>query len=297
MTGTLSIRCRVVGGSRDRVGESPVWDAANGALYWVDAAASLLQRYIPAKDRYDKWSTPLPIGAVAPRAGGGAIVVLQDGFYEFDFADGRCTPLKRPEHGNGQVRFNDGKVDRQGRFIAGTAVQGGVEGALGVLYRLNADRSVDVLERDITIANGPCFSPDGSTFYFADSPLYRIFAYDYEPVSGSVSNKRLFIDTRALGSIPDGATVDGKGFLWVALLETGRVARFTPEGGLDRQVDLPCRYPTSIMFGGANLSTLYVTSISHSLSGRFIANEPDAGAIFAVEGLGIQGLPERACSA
>jgi L-arabinonolactonase len=290
MATPTEIDCRVIGASRDRVGESPVWDAAHGALYWVDAAGSLLQRYFPAQDRYDRWETPLPIGAMAPRERGGAILVLQDGFYAFDFATGRCEPLQRPEQGNERVRFNDGKIDRRGRFVAGTAVQPGVEEPLGVLYRLNADLSLDVLERDIMIANGPCFSADGSRFHFADSARHQIFAYNYD--GERLSDKRVFIDTRSYGSIPDGATIDSDGFLWVALLEKGQIARFDPDGRLYRLVDLPFRYPTSVMFGGANLDTLYVTSISHSLSGRFVTTEPDAGAIFALSGLGARGLAE-----
>jgi sugar lactone lactonase YvrE len=294
MSSPTTIDCRVIGLSRDRVGESPVWDAARGALYWVDAAGSLLHRYIPLQERHDKWQTPFPIGAVAPREGGGAILVLQDGFYAFDFADGRCVPLQRPEQGNNLVRFNDGKIDRQGRFIAGTAVQTGVQTPLGLLYRLNADLSLDVLERDIAIANGPCFSPDGTTFYFADSPLHQIFAYDYDTVTGAISNKRTFIDTHAFGSIPDGATVDSEGCIWVAFLEKDQLGRFDSDGRLDRLVDLPIRYPTSLTFGGEKHDTLFVTSISHSLSGRFVATGPDAGGIFAVTDLGVTGIAERA---
>jgi L-arabinonolactonase len=297
MNTSIGIDCRVVGASRDRVGESPVWDVAQGALYWVDAAGSLLQRYIPSQDRYACWKTPLPIGAVAPSAKGGVVAILQDGFYRFDLTDGDFTPLQLPERGNELVRFNDGKIDRQGRFLAGTAVQTGVQEPLGALYRLNGDLSAEVLERDLFILNGPCFSPDGATFYFADSPRYQIFAHDYDGMTGKLSNRRVFADTRPLDSIPDGATVDSEGCVWVALLEKGRLARFDRGGQLNRLLDLPLRYPTSVMFGGQNLETLYVTSISHSLSGRFVATEPEAGAIFAVRGLGVRGVAERAFAA
>jgi L-arabinonolactonase len=293
MKARTGIQCRAIDRSRDRVGESPIWDVRQGALYWVDAANSLLQRYIPDQDRYDRWKTPLPVAAVAPNVEGGVILILRDGFYAFDFDNGRFTPLQRPEEGNRRVRFNDGKIDRQGRFIAGTAVEAGVEEPLGVLYRLNSDLSFDVLETEIVIANGPCFSPDGGTFYFADSARYQIFAYDYDCSSGALSNKRVFVDTRPYGSIPDGATVDSEGYVWVALVEKGRLTRFDAHGQFDAFVELPVRYPTSVAFGGVNLDTLYVTSISRSLSGRFIATDPDAGAVFSVDRLGVRGIAEQ----
>lgn len=289
----MSFTCRAIGSSRDKVGESPLWDAQQGALYWVDAAGRTFQRYSPAQDRYERWETPAPAAAFTLDHRGNPVLVMQDGFYRFDLDDNRCVPIELPESGNPKVRFNDGKADRQGRFIAGTAVQGGVDSALGALYRLNVNLTVDLLDRDIMISNGPCFSPDGTRLYFSDSMRHQIYVYDYDIADGAISNKRVFVDTHSYGSIPDGATVDRDGCVWVALLEVGRLAKFDCFGKLDRIVELPIRYPTSVMFGGENLDTLFVTSISHSLSGRFIDTGPNGGALFAITGLGSIGIPEH----
>ena len=287
-----AIEWTVIGPARARVGESPVWDAAQGVLYWVDAAGSTIHRYSPSRNAHEHWETPRPIGALALRGRDDAVLALEDGFYAFDFASGRCDAIARPEKDNARVRFNDGKCDRQGRFLAGTAIQAGAEGAPGALYRLNRDLSVDVLARDLMIVNGPCFSPDGATFYFADSLRHAIYRCAYDPATGSLGERHVLVDTKPYGSIPDGATVDADGFLWVALLETAQIARFAPDGRLDRLVQVPVRYPTSVMFGGATLDMLFVTSISHSLSGRFIDRTPNGGAVIAITGLGARGMSE-----
>ena len=187
------------------------------------------------------------------------------------------------------LRLNDGKADPFGRFVAGTMHGGRAENErpLGGLYRLQAG-ALEVLDTGLGVSNGPCFSPDGAIFYLADSARRLIWAYDYRR-DGPPANKRLFADTSALNSAPDGATVDADGYLWSVLVHAGAVARFAPDGRLDRTVELPVKHPTSVAFGGPSLDILYVTSISKST--HLSASEPDAGGLFAVEGLGVCGLP------
>ena len=161
----------------------------------------------------------------------------------------------------------------------------------GALYRLDADFSWVRLDDGITCSNGPCWSPDGRTFYFADSPRRTIWAYDYDLDSGALHNKRVFVSTGAFDAFPDGATVDAEGHLWSALFGSGRIARFAPDGSLDRTVELPVAWVSSVMFGGPGLDVLFATSIG----GRLLDERdpsPDAGALFAIHGLGVKGLPE-----
>jgi L-arabinonolactonase len=154
--------------------------------------------------------------------------------------------------------------------------------------RLEADGAVTCLDSDIDAANGPCFSPDGRTLYLADSRRRRIWAYDY-PASGAPTGRRLFVDTTAYGSPLDGATIDAEGFVWSALVLAGAIARFSPDGRLDRMIAMPVTRPTSVAFGGPDLKTLYATSISRSP--RLHCSAPDAGGLFAIDGLGVQSLP------
>lgn len=278
-----------VGHTKDRLGESPTWDDRTDKLYWIDSLAGTIHRLDPATGQLRDFHAPAPIGSMVLRRDGGAMLALRHGFFRYDFGPGQPTSVASIGCDHPMVRLNDGKVDPYGRLIAGTMHGGRAqdEPALGGLYRLEAG-ALELLDNDLGVCNGPCFSPDGATLYLADSSRRTIWAYDYRR-DGPPTNKRLFVDTRTLNSAPDGATVDSNGYLWSVLVHAGAVARFAPDGRLDRTVDLPIKHPTSAAFGGPNLDILYVTSISKSTN--LSATEPDAGGLFAVEGLGVRGLP------
>jgi L-arabinonolactonase len=285
-----SPRIRRIGDTRDQLGESPVWDDRTQRLYWIDSLAGTIHRLDPATGELRNFQAPAPVGSMVLRRDGGAMLALRHGFSRYDFERGEVTSSIAEIDGNHpMVRLNDGKVDPQGRFVAGTMHHGRThdEPALGGLYRLNGG-SLELLDTDIGVTNGPCFSPDGAIFYLADSARRSIWAYDYRH-DGPPTNKRLFADTRALNSAPDGATVDAEGYLWSVLVLAGAIARFAPDGHLDRTVELPVKHPTSVAFGGPDLDILFVTSISKSTN--LTASEPDAGGLLGVEGLGVRGLP------
>lgn len=285
-----------IGSTKDRLGEGPIWDAETQRLCWIDSLEGVIHRLDPISGDRQDFQVPAPIGSMSLCRTGGAILSLQDGFHRHDFTTGVTTPLALLGLGNPNVRLNDGKTDRQGRFLAGTMHlhRAEDEPVLGGLFRLNADGTATRLVDDIATSNGPCFSPDGQTFYFADSTRQTIWAFDYDTGSGTPSNRRVFADLRALGTAPDGATVDAEGHLWSALIRTGTIARFDPAGRIVTRIDFPVRYPTSLAFGGADLETLYVTSISRSV--RFEDPAPDSGGLFAIDGLGIKGLAEPRCA-
>ena len=279
-----------IGDTRDQLGESPVWDPRTQRLYWIDSLAGTIHRLDPATDQLCDFPAPAPVGSMVLRNDGGAMLALRHGFARYDFEQGQVTsPIVAIDCDHPMVRLNDGKVDPYGRFIAGTMHGGRAhdETALGGLYRLQAG-AVTLLDTDLGVSNGPCFSPDGATFYLGDSARRVIWAYDYRR-EGPPANKRLFADTSALNSGPDGATVDADGNLWSVLVRAGALARFAPDGRLDRSIELPVRHPTSVAFGGPDLTVLYVTSISKSTN--LSDSGPDAGGLFAIEGLGVRGLP------
>ena len=283
------MRIERIGATRDRLGEGPVRDARAQALYWIDIEGKVMHRWEPVGDRHDQCPTPLEIGSFGLRPEGGFVIAAEDRFHLYGFGDGAAEALSDPLCDLALARFNDGKVDRQGRFVAGTASRSFRE-ANGALFRLSAGAGVERLAGDITVSNGPCWSPDGAPFYFADSPTRTIAAYDY-PAAGGLGAKRAFVSTEPWSSAPDGATVDADGGVWSALVLTGQVARFAPDGSLDRLIEMPVSHTTSVAFGGPDLDILFVTSLAVALR-REPPKEPEAGAIYAITDLGVTVLEE-----
>jgi L-arabinonolactonase len=285
------VRIQRTNAPRCGVGEGPVWDVREQALYCVDILGKVVHRYDPASGESRTWNVGKVIGSMALRERGGAVVALQDGLYTLDFESGAVEPHARPANPNPRAQFNDGKVDRRGRFLVGSGDSKLRDTQpIGSLYRLDADASLTELDTKIAISNGPCWSADNKTFYFSDSLIYAIYAYDYDIETGAVANRRLFADTRALGGIPDGATVDRDGLMWMAICEGAKVVAFNPNGKVERVIDMPVRLTASVMFGGPDLDLLYVTTIDPTLLGR--PAEDGGGDTWVIEGLGARGIPE-----
>lgn len=282
----------VVSQTRDRLGECPLWDGLEETLYWVDSVAPCIRRLHPATGELRCWSMPSEVGSIGLSRPGRLVAGLRDGFHEVDLATGAVTPLHRLALPAG-LRLNDGRMDRQGRFLCGAMATAAAPPGppRGVLYRFSHDGALDELEHGIATSNATCFSPAGDRLYFADSRRGVIWRYPYDGETGRVGPREDLVDVEALtGSGPDGATVDAQGRLWVALVRTGQLGCFSDAGALLRVVDLPVRLPTCPAFGGPALDQLYVTSISDS--GRLRSGEPEAGALLRLDGLGATGLPE-----
>jgi len=272
-----------------QVGEGPVWDVAEQALYYIDILEKRVMRWDPASGDLRGWDVPDMIGSMALRKNGGAVVALPNGVHTLDFASGAVEPLAMIKPASPDIQLADGKVDRKGRFVFGTSHRRAQE-PLGGVYSLGANGAITQLDRDIILGNGPCWSPDDSTFYHADSMRHTIYAYDYDLETGGVSNKRVFFDASAYGPIPDGATVDADGSLWTAICEGGVVLQLSPEGEVMREIEMPTKLPASCMFFGPELDRLFVPSIDPSFLGR--KPEEADGACFVIDGLGVRGLPE-----
>lgn len=273
---------------RCQVGEGPVWDVAEQALYYIDILAQKVFRWDPAAGDHTSWDVPDMIGSMALRERGGAIVALVTGVHVLDFASGAVAPLALLDPADTDVQLADGKVDRRGRFVFGTSHRKAAE-PRGGLYVLDEGK-LRQIDRDLTLGNGPCWSPDDKTLYHADSMAHVIYAYDYDIESGAASNRREFFNTSDYGPIPDGATVDSDGNIWTAICEGGVVLCLSPEGKVLREIEMPTKLPASCMFFGPELDRLFVPSIDPSFLGRDPA--PDDGACFVIDGLGVTGLPE-----
>lgn len=285
----MSVRHEIIGDTRDRLGECPVWDARDQSLYWIDSKARLVRRLSAGQTR--EWGTPSDVGSIAlTRSGQRLVLALEDGFHLMDLATGAVRRLAEVRHKGPAMRMNDGRTDRQGRFVAGSMVQGRHD-ADGGYYRLEADGSATPLFDGIALANATCFSPDGRLLYHADSLSGNVSVVDYDTATGAVGPRRTLFSTLPHGSAPDGATVDAEGNLWIALVQCGKLGRFQPDGTLLTLLDVPTPYPTCPCFGGPDLDVLYLTSIRNT--GNLLRSDhPDAGALFAFHGLGVRGLPE-----
>lgn len=270
------------------VGEGPVWDVAEQALYYIDILDKKVFRWDPASGDRREWAVPDMIGSMALREGGGAIVALVSGIHALDLETGDVVPLALMDPPDPAIQLADGKVDRKGRFIFGTSHRKAAE-PVGGLFSL-AGGIITRLDSGLTLGNGPCWSPDSKTLYHADSMAQTIYAYDYDLATGRVSNRRLFFDTTPYGPIPDGATVDAQGNLWVAICEGGLVLSLSPAGEVLRKIEMPTKLPASCMFFGPDLDRLFVPSIDPSFLGRAPADGD--GWNYVIDGLGVQGLPE-----
>jgi sugar lactone lactonase YvrE len=274
----------------DMLGESPVWDSDNQRLYWVDGVRKLIRSHDQATGEFREWEMPSTIGSIGLAEGSKLVAGLSDGIYLVDLETGGLEPLFKLDPPDPLVRFNDGKVDRQGRFVCGTM---GVQAdPRGELYRVSGKGAAQMLANGIRIANALCFSPDGETMYFADSLDRSVRAYRYGSGAAPLEEPRIHVDTKPFNSGPDGATIDSEGFIWVALVQSSKIARFDIEGLVDRVIECPVDMPSCIAFGGPDMSTLFVTSIKDSGSGRAISRHPAGGHLFAIEGLGVKGIPE-----
>lgn len=291
--------------ARCGVGESPVWSARHQALYWVDIPARRLWCWQAASGQARFWEAKEQIACIALQAGsesnphGRWIAGMEGGVALLTPADDGSLgvePLVGVDHPHPGMRFNDGRCDRQGRFWAGTMVADmSLAAAQGTVYRLDGGPSRESLQATPVIPgfitpNGMAFSPDGRTMYLSDShPLVQtVWAFDYDPDTGTPSNRRVFIDFKPLPGRPDGAAVDADGCYWICGNDAGLVHRFTPSGKLDRSLAVPVKKPAMCAFGGPGLDTLFVTSIR---PGGDVSDQPLAGGLFALRP-GVRGLDE-----
>jgi len=281
-----------LGDLRLALGEGPVWHEAEQALYMVDSVGQQVLRFDPADGSVHRWTLNSFVGSLALTDHGRLILAMGSGIHLFDPVSGALEFIADPEAGDPVTQLNDGKTDRAGRFLVGSVATDMKSETCG-LYSVERGR-VTKLDGGFGLTNGPCFSPDDRTFYFADSRAQRIYAYDYDLASGAVGPRRSFCDTAALGGIPDGATVDTEGRLWSGICGGGVVGCWRPDGTLERTVAIPTELVSSVMFGGADLDTLYVTSIDPARVPFLPGGEDDgeAGSLYAVTGLDAQGLPE-----
>ncbi|HTT88762.1 MAG TPA: SMP-30/gluconolactonase/LRE family protein [Acidimicrobiales bacterium] len=273
---------------RTQLGEGPVWDERSQRLYFVDIVNQRVHTFWPATGEHRRFDVDRPVGAVVLRDDGGLVLAAHDTFFVAEHDGDALEPFGDFRADGELVRFNDGKVDPRGRFLAGTMAHA-EDAWLGSLYMLEQDGKVTVVLEEVGVSNGLAWSADETTFFYIDTKRNSVDAFDLDPETGAVSNRRVVAEFSD-GS-PDGMAIDAEGCLWVACWGGHRVERIDPADGSRLEVvRVPATNVTSVAFGGPLLDDLYITTARQGLSEAQLAQEPHAGDLFVTRP-GVSGPP------
>jgi len=272
------------------LGEGPVWDEARGRLTFVDAAEKVLFTLDPVSGASKRTELAQYPGSYAYRRSGGMVIAYRTEIALSDDGIAAARAIPTPGLDFTEQRFNDGACDRAGRFFVGT-MHRKLKDPVGNLFRLDPDLTLTHLVSGLVCSNGIAFSPDDRVMYHTDTGVGRIFAYDYDIDTGAISNRRVFADFTGGKGRPDGCTIDAEGCVWTAAITGGEIVRLDPSGRRVGGIELPVARPTSVMFGGDDLKTLFVTSMQVGLTPEELAAQPQAGCLFSVR-VDVPGLPE-----
>ena len=270
-------RAQLLIDSQCTLGEGATWCASSGRFYWTDIEGKRLWRYDPRDRTSVSFAMPERLACFALCADPDALLLgLASRLAFFDLATGAIETITEVEAGL-PTRLNDGRCDRQGRFVFGTKHDVDQAEAIGGFYRLNGDLSLERLPlADCAISNSIAFSPDGATMYYCDSPTRQIRVCDYP----SFGNDRVFVELQDAAGVPDGSTIDSDGGLWNAQWGGARVVRYAPDGRETARIDVPTSQPSCVAFGGAQFDTLYVTSARIGLDEQALQGDVGAGGVF-----------------
>ena len=262
------------------LGECPRWDEKKQLLYWVDINAGQLHRFDPKTNKDEFIEFKEEIGCFSLRENEGFVVAMRSGFHFLDGWNNSLRPIADPEAHLDKNRFNDGRCDAAGRFIAGSVYPPKDHDGAN-LWSLGFDLKVTKLAEGLLTSNGVAFSPDNKRLYFSDTPKHVIYQYDYDIHSGDISNGRVFHQFPIGNGRPDGAAVDVAGGYWTALYEGARIVRLNPQGEITDEIAVPVRCPTMVAFGDEDLKTLYITSVGNRPEAE-LRDYPHSGALFKV---------------
>lgn len=284
------INSKVVLEYKSVLGECPVWDSAGQRIFWVDVFKNEIHQFYINKQIHRIITIDQKPGSIALTNTGKLIAALQNGFGLINPDNGDIKMVNDTEAAISGNRFNDGKCDPKGRFWAGSMSLTGKRG-MGNLYSLGQNGKASLEISGVSVSNGMAWSLDHKIFYYIDTPTGQVVAYDYDNISGSISNKREVITIPKQEGVPDGMTIDTEGMLWIALWGGGRVSRWNPiEGKVICSIPLPVTKVTSCVFGGDDLCDLYITTAKVGLTEHELKEQPLAGALFVIKNSGFKGV-------
>lgn len=283
------------------IGEGPVWEESEQTLLFVDIAGQKIHRWNSTTNEIQSVETGHMVGFAVPRRSGGYVAGVGRSIVAVDWSTQTMRSLAEVDQDKPNNRLNDGKVDPNGRLLAGTMGMeerpAEVQRQQGSLFSLTSDLTVTRHLSQVDISNGLDWSVDQRTFFYIDSLSLTVDAFDYDSPTGQLGNRRVVYRLQEGEGLPDGMTVDANGHLWVACYNGGRVINIDPATGVQLQtVSLPVMKTTSCCFGGPDYTDLYVTSASLGLNQSEQRQQPLAGATFKVTGLGVKGRPSNSFS-
>ena len=276
--------------AKANLAECPRWDEKEQKLYWIDINRFQLHRLdvVSGKDEFITFEEE--IGCFSLREQGGFVLAMRNGFFTIDGWNTNVTKICDPEEGLDKNRFNDGRCDAKGRFLAGSYYPPKDHDGAN-LWMLDENLEAKLLFDQMLTSNGAAFSPDNKTFYFSDTPKHVIYKCTYDLATGTVGEKEVFHQFPHGNGRPDGGAVDAEGFYWTALFEGSRIARLSPAGEIVEEIAVPARCPTMVAFGGEDLKTLFITSAGDRPEAE-LADYPQSGNLFKVD-VDVPGLIEH----
>jgi sugar lactone lactonase YvrE len=281
------MRIRALSEHRCHLGEGPLWDQQDQALYWVDSYGPTLYRYASDSGQTELWQLPgKEVGSIALRERGGMILAMDQGFFAFDAESGQVEVIALPLAGRENLRLNDGKVDPFGSFVAGGMNIDYHQHENCPMLRLSAQLEVSEILDGFDCFNGPCFSDGGTLLYVTGRTDGVIEVFDYGSQQRPRNGRVLLQDCN-----PDGATVDAEGFVWSAQWDDACLLRIAPDGSVDTRLEIPGQVVSSVMFGGADLNSIFVTTIGDSVHGATPVGDAP-GRVLVIEGSGFRGRAE-----
>jgi sugar lactone lactonase YvrE len=252
-----------------RCGEGVVWAAAERAVYWTDINRFLIHRLDPETQTVKSWFFNEPATTIGLTDRPGTLIVaLGSKVILWQPANDARADFAFPERNVPAARLNDGRPDPFGTFVVGSMYNNvGPDGAAldngvpdrGGLYRIDSAGKVSTIRSAIGISNTMCWDVGRRRFYTGDTLKNELWSFDYDPATGDAIKQRGFFAGFERGS-PDGSQIDSQGFVWNARYGGGCIVRISPEGQVDRVLDLPVDNITNCTFGGPDLKTLYITT-------------------------------------
>jgi len=278
---------------QNELGETPIWVPEEKLLYWVDIGSHMIFRIDVKTNEYESFKPDMPVRGLCRKSSGDWLVVTDAGLAFWDPSSNTCEFIIDPYENQPDLQFNDAAIDRQGRLVVGSYNSNQLDAPDGSLYRLDTDRTLHRLDKNMVLSNGIALSPDGKTLYVSEMFAHKITAYDYKIETGTAGNRRVFVAIPEDVGKPDGLTVDSQGFIWAAHWGGWRVTRYDPAGKLEREIRVPAELVTCIGFGGQNLDQLYITTAWYNLSDQQRKDQPLAGDLFRIQ-TDITGIVEPA---
>lgn len=274
------VRC--IWEAQAELGEGVTYFSDENAVWWVDILGQRVFRIDLTTGAREQWATPETVAFVTKRASGGMLLLLKSSLCALNRKTGEISPYLEFETEPDGNRFNDGCVDAKGRLWLGS-MDFDFQEPTGFLYRVEPNKQIVTEDHGYVVLNGPAFSPDGATLYANETMKGQIFAFDCDPDTGSLDNKRLFAQVGENDGLPDGLTVDSEGGIWVALVTAGKVRRYLPDGTIEREIAVPSPTVTSVCLGGADMKTLFITTGRILMDEDVLAKHPSSGSLFAVD--------------